>query len=360
MLPLIRPYKPNRQKVDKYLDSIYERNWFTNNGPLLQELRVRLEEYLGVKNLLLVANGTLALQVAYRALGISKQAITTPYSFVATSSSLVWENIQTVFADINPQSLNLCPIETAKKISSTTQAIVPVHVYGNPCDVDAFEALSNKHNVKVIYDAAHAFGVKVNDKSILTAGDASTLSFHATKVFHTVEGGAIIFKDPAMYEQAFDIINFGMQYGQTDIDKVGLNAKMSEVHAAFGLAMLDDIEKIISKRTMLLEQYQELLKDYVTLPVWSADTESNGSYCPILLSSESQKEIVLEALKDRSIMARKYFSPSLDKVEFFNSNSTICSVSRDTSSRALCLPMYYELESEEVDLVCSIIKQAIN
>jgi dTDP-4-amino-4,6-dideoxygalactose transaminase len=316
MLPLIRPYKPNRKKVDKYIDSIYERNWFTNNGPLLQELKIRLEEYLGVKNLLLVSNGTLALQVAYRALGVSKQAVTTPYSFVATSSSLVWENIQTVFADINSSSLNLCPIETAKAISSTTQAIVPVHVYGNPCDVDAFAALGNKHNVKVIYDAAHAFGVKLGGKSVLSAGDASTLSFHATKVFHTVEGGAIIFKDSAMYEQAFDIINFGMQYGQTDIDKVGLNAKMSEVHAAFGLAMLDDIEQIISKRTMLLEQYRDLLKDHVTLPVWSAEAEGNGSYCPILLSSESQKEKVLAALNDNSIMARNIFHRPWIKLNF--------------------------------------------
>jgi dTDP-4-amino-4,6-dideoxygalactose transaminase len=233
------------RQVHQYIERCYENNQLTNNGPLAQELKARLEEYLGVQNLLLVANGTLALQIAYKVLGVSGKAITTPFTFVATSSSLRWEGIEPVYADIDAQSLDLSPEKVLEVIDPEVTALVPVHVYGNPCDVEAFDRIAKEHGLKVIYDAAHAFGVRLNGKSILQWGDAATLSFHATKVFHTVEGGAIIFKKREDYERACRLINFGYEGGEV-VDE-GINAKMSEFHAAMGLCMLDEIDTVLQQ-----------------------------------------------------------------------------------------------------------------
>jgi len=209
MTPFTQPSMPDRRKLDKYLDGIYQSKWLTNNGPLVRELTVRLEEYLGVENLLLVSSGTMGLQIAYRALGISgpsndgqTEVITTPFTFVATESSLRWEGLRPKFADIRPDTFNLCPEKSAELITANTRAVLPVHVYGNPCDIDAFDEISTNSDSKLVYDAAHAFGVRVNGRSVLSSGDASVLSFHATKVFHTVEGGGVVFKDPDALSRA--------------------------------------------------------------------------------------------------------------------------------------------------------------
>src|SRR5690606_15062004 len=243
MIPVTKPYLPRRAKLNQYLDGIYERNWLTNNGPLVQELTSRLEEYLGVENLLLVSNGTLALQIAYRALGVSDatpgaqpEAITTPFTFIATASSLKWDGVEPVFVDIDPDTWCLNPDNIEAAITKNTRAIVPVHVFGNACDVEAIDAIAKKHKLKVVYDACHAFGVRYKGESLLRWGDAATLSFHATKLCHTAEGGAIICKREEDLELAKKLIDFGIRGAET-IVALGVKAKMNEIQAAMGLCV---------------------------------------------------------------------------------------------------------------------------
>ena len=358
MIPVNKPYLPAFDKYTKYLERVYDKAWLTNNGPLVQELKIRLEEYLGVKNLLPVANGTLAMQLAYKVFNLTGNAVTTPFTFIATSSSLAWEGVQPKFADIDANSYNLCPEKTRLAIDSDTSAIVPVHVYGNPCDVDAFTELGNKHNVKVIYDAAHAFGIKVNGKSILSYGDASTLSFHATKVFHSVEGGAVIFKNSEDYERAQLMTNFGIDTRTMDIVDGGINTKMSEVHAAMGLAVLDDIDLIMEKRVALFELYKQSLAEVAQFPQWHSNGTTNGAYMPITFESALVSERVLSHLKQKNIHARRYFSPSLNTLNEFGQRGN-CLVSESLASRTLCLPLYASLLLGEVNTVVNGIKEAL-
>lgn len=360
MIPVNKPYLPAFEKYTKYLERVYDKAWLTNNGPLVQELKVRLEEYLGVKNLLPVANGTLAMQLAYKVFNLKGNAVTTPFTFIATSSSLAWEGITPKFADIDPLSYNLCPNNARQAIDADTTAIVPVHVYGNPCNVDAFEKIGEEHKVKVIYDAAHAFGVKVNGNSVLNYGDASTLSFHATKVFHSVEGGAVIFKNSDDYERALLMTNFGIDTKTMNIVDSGINTKMSEVHAAMGLAVLDDIDSILSRRVMLFEKYKESLKQSLQLPKWNELASLNGAYMPVTFPTMEIAVEVLNALLKENIIARRYFSPSLNKVNVLSGDRKVCINSEDVSGRTLCLPLYFDLCESEVDSVASIINSCID
>lgn len=361
MIPVNKPYLPDFKNYSRYLEKVYSRAWLTNNGPMVQELKLRLEDYLGVKHLLPVANGTLAMQLAYKVFNLKGNAVTTPFTFVATSSSLAWENIRPKFADINADSFNLCPLAAKSAIDSETTAIVPVHVYGNPCDVQAFEQLAAEHNVKVIYDAAHAFGVKVNGRSVLNFGDASTLSFHATKVFHCVEGGAVIFRNSDDYERAVLMTNFGINTKTTLISDAGINTKMSEVHAAMGLAVLDDIEKILQHRVQLFEQYYAELSGYVVKPVWLAESTLNGSYLPVTFADAEQCTLVLTRLAEEDIIARRYFSPSLNLVsEYQRFGIANCPVSESLASRTLSLPLYFDLTATEVTRVTSLIKKVLD
>lgn len=360
MIPVNKPYLPAFDKYTHYLERVYQRAWLTNNGPLVQELKVRLEEYLGVKNLLLVANGTLAMQLAYKVFNLKGNAVTTPFTFIATSSSLAWEGISPNFADINAESYNLCPHHAEKAIDDYTTAIVPVHVYGNPCDVDAFQALSAKKNLKVIYDAAHAFGVNVNGTSVLNYGDASTLSFHATKVFHTVEGGAVIFKNSDDYERALLMTNFGIDTKTMNINDGGINTKMSEVHAAMGLAVLDDIDNIISHRKALFVEYCAQLKDIVTQPSWHNQSTLNGAYMPVTFSSKEECTAVLKGLADSGIIARRYFNPSINTIEHYRTQKFArCEVSESYAERTLCLPLYFDMNDNEVHAVVTGVKKAL-
>jgi dTDP-4-amino-4,6-dideoxygalactose transaminase len=352
MIPVTRPHLPEIDRYLGYIKRCYENNQLTNNGPLVQELKARLEEYLGVQNLLLVANGTLALQIAYKALGVTGKAVTTPFTFVATSSSLRWEGIEPVFADINGKTLNLSPKKAREALDPDVTALVPVHVYGNPCDVEAFDEIAREHDLKVIYDAAHAFGVRLNGKSVLEWGDAATLSFHATKVFHTVEGGAIVFKKREDYERACRLINFGYEEGEV-VDE-GINAKMSEFHAAMGLSMLDEIETVLAKREEVHRRYYEALESLYEMPVWKEGATRNYAYFPVLFPSEDALLKTQERLNEAGIFPRRYFYPSLDTRGYDLSDGEN-PISRDRASRVLCLPMYPALPLGVQDKIVSIM-----
>ena len=358
MINVTKTYLPNKEKYKKYIDEIYENGWLTNNGPLVQRLEKRLAKYLGVKNIILVSNGTVALEIAYRTLDIKGFAITTPFSFVATTSSLVTNNILPIFADIDSNSFNLDPKNIEKLITPNTSAIVPVHVFGNACEVEQIEKIANKHNLKVVYDAAHAFDVKYKDKSVLNYGDISTLSFHSTKLFHSIEGGALIINDDELVQKARYLINFGIKNSE-EIPHLGTNAKMNEFEAAMGLCVLDDIEEIKEKRKDILEIYRKELEDLVYFQEQNINATENYSYFPVVFKTETQLLKVQKALNDENIFPRRYFYPSLDTLEYIEPKQK-CKISRDISKRILCLPIYAELTKAEQNSILNIIKQNIS
>ncbi|MEW6712332.1 MAG: DegT/DnrJ/EryC1/StrS family aminotransferase, partial [Candidatus Riflebacteria bacterium] len=252
MINVTRAYLPDKKKLFDYFSQVYDSAWLTNNGQFCQLLEARLKDYLGVRNLILVSNGTLALQIVYKALGLKGSSVTTPFSFVATASSLMWEGIEPVFADINEETWNLEPRKIEDKVKSDTTSIVPVHVFGNPCEVEKIDEIARAKKLKVVYDGAHAFGVKYKGKSLLEFGDASTLSFHATKLFHTIEGGAIVTSDDDLAKRIRLMINFGIT-GPETIECLGINCKMNEFQAAMGLCVLDEINKIMVERKRIFE-----------------------------------------------------------------------------------------------------------
>ena len=358
MINVTKTYLPNKEKYKKYIDEIYENGWLTNNGPLVQRLEKRLAEYLGVKNIILVSNGTVALEIAYRTLDIKGFAITTPFSFVATTSSLVTNNILPIFADIDPNTFNLDPKNIEKLITPNTSAIVPVHVFGNACEVEEIEEIANKHNLKVVYDAAHAFDVKYKDKSVLNYGDISTLSFHSTKLFHSIEGGALIINDDELVQKARYLINFGIKNTE-EIPHLGTNAKMNEFEAAMGLCVLDEIENIKNSRKEVYETYQKELNGIVQFQEQNKNATENYSYFPIVFKTEEQLLKVQKALNDENIFPRRYFYPSLDTLEYIEPKQE-CKISRDISKRILCLPIYAELTKAEQNSILNIIKQNIS
>jgi dTDP-4-amino-4,6-dideoxygalactose transaminase len=352
-----KTYLPNKEKYKQYIDEIYENGWLTNNGPLVQRLEKRLAEYLGVKNLILVSNGTVALEIAYRTLDIKGFAITTPFSFVATTSSLVTNSILPIFADIDENSFNLNQKNIEKLITPNTSVIVPVHVFGNACEVEEIERIARKHNLKVIYDAAHAFDVKYKDQSVLNYGDISTLSFHSTKLFHSIEGGALIINDDELVQKARYLINFGIKNTE-EIPELGTNAKMNEFEAAMGLCVLDDIEEIKEKRKDILETYRNELKDLVRFQDKNENATENYSYFPIVFKNEEQLLKVQKALNEKDIFPRRYFYPSLDTLEYIEPKQE-CKISRDISKRILCLPLYAELELTILNDIIKTIKDNI-
>ncbi|MEQ5837466.1 DegT/DnrJ/EryC1/StrS family aminotransferase [Marinobacter sp. NFXS9] len=355
MIPVTKPHLPPRECVDAYIDRIYTSGLLTNNGPLVQELTERLKRYLGVSHLLLVANGTLALQVAYAALGVRGAAITTPFTFPATSSSLAWQGVQPVYAGINPRTLNLDPTAAARCIDSSVSALVPVHTYGNPCDVEAFQVLAEDRGLKVVYDGSHAFGVTYKERSLLEWGDATTLSFHATKLFYTGEGGAIVFRRESDLEYARKLINFGLVDGVPSC--VGINAKMSELHAAMGLAVLDDVGSVIARRVDILALYRHKLEGYVEMPMRRPQTSENGAYLPILLTNREVRDHVLGCLKRESIEGRAYFSPSLDSTSLYTEQASC--LAQEASDRILCLPIYSDLSDPDVRRIADIVVKSM-
>lgn len=357
MIFVTKSYLPERAKLDQYIDKIYASGWLTNRGCLLRELEQRLAKFLGVRHLILVANGSLALQVAYKALELTGEVITTPFSFAATTSTLAWEGLTPVFADIDQQSFNIDPKQIVKKISNKTSAIVPVHVFGNPCKVLEIAKIAKENNLKVIYDAAHAFDVHCNGGNVLNYGDISTLSFHATKLFHTIEGGAIITSDDVVANKVRNLINFGIT-GPTTIESLGTNAKMNEFEAAMGLCVLDDIEKIKAERRTIWLYYKKRLESYVVFQSIDEKINYNYSYVPILLENEAQLLIVEQKLKENEIIPRRYFYPSLDTLDYVTPVQFM-PTSRDIASRILCLPTYSGLTVTELDKIIDIVLTAI-
>ena len=354
MINVTKTYLPSKKKYQKYVDEIYENGWITNNGPMVKKLENRLATYLGVKNIVLVANGTAALEIAYRTLDLKGYAVTTPFSFVATTSSLVTNGLKPIFSDINEQTLCIDPKKIETQITPNTSAIVPVHVFGNACDVEAINQIAKKHDLKVIYDAAHAFGVKYKGKSLLTHGDISTLSFHATKLFHTIEGGALIINNDALVEKARYLINFGIENAES-IPELGTNAKMNEFEAAMGLCMLDEIEMVLEKRKLVYKRYEEVLKGKVQFPIKGKDTTQNYSYFPIILKDEVETLALQKVLNDKEIFPRRYFYPSLDALAYIEPKQFM-PISRDISSRILALPLYPELSEVDQNIIINVIK----
>tara|TARA_E500000331_G_C17273023_1_gene720273 strand:- start:18057 stop:19130 length:1074 start_codon:yes stop_codon:yes gene_type:complete len=357
MINVTKTYLPNKEKYKQLIDEIYTNGWITNNGPMVKLLEKKLAAYLGVKNLVLVANGTVALEIAYRTLGVEGDVITTPFSFVATTSSLVTNNLNPVFADIDKETLNIDVDYIKKKISKNTKAIVPVHVFGNACDIEGIQDVAKNNNLKVIYDAAHAFGVKYKNDSVLNYGDISALSFHATKLFHSIEGGALIINDDNLVQKARYLINFGIENAES-IPEIGTNAKMNEFEAAMGLCMLDEIEEINKTRQKVFECYKSDLDGYVQFQQLNNDATINYSYFPILLKDEIELKKVQEALNNHKIFPRRYFFPSLDTLSYIDPKQ-ICLNSRDASSRILCLPIFPELKEEEQQHIIQTIVTAL-
>lgn len=359
MIPVTKPFLPPIQEYEHYLQDIWKRNWLTNNGPLVNELELKLKDYFAIKHLLFVTNGTIAIQLAIKALGLKGKIITTPFSYVATTSSIVWEGCEPVFVDIDPATCNMDPGKIEDAITPTTSAILATHVYGNPCDVEAIDEIAGRRNLKVIYDGAHAFGVKFKGKSIFEYGDISTCSFHATKLFHTVEGGAVVTQDPDLLKKIAYLRNFGHD-GPERFAELGINGKNSEFHAAMGLVNLNYVAQIIGTRKKLSHHYDKFLRTFQGVkPRIAEEVEYNYAYYPLIFNSEKLLVNVLETLNQNWIHPRRYFFPSLEDLPYVNQHSR-CEVSDTISKRALCLPLFDTLTPEEIDMIFRIILRVQN
>lgn len=359
MIPVTKPFLPPQEEYQYLLDGIWKRQWLTNMGPLASQLEMDLKDFLKVNHLLFVTNGTVALQMAIKALGIKGEIITTPFSFVATTSTIVWEGSTPVFVDIDPDTLCIDANKIEAAITENTKAILATHVYGNPCDVEAIEKIALKHNLKVIYDGAHAFGVKVNGKSIFEYGNISTCSLHATKLYHSIEGGLIITKDAELLKKIATVRNFGIS-GFDSFSELGINGKNSEFHAAMGIVNLKYIEDIKIKRQLIASRYEEKLKGFKHFrPKWYVNSENNNSYYPIVIENEELLLKCKEVLQLNEIGTRRYFYPSL-AASLPYLDSIEMPITDDISKRVLCLPMFYDLTIEEVDHICRLLLRTQN
>ena len=352
-----KTYLPSIDKFKQYVDEIFQSGHITNNGPLVQRLETRLQDFLGVKHLVLTSSGTAALQVAYKILDLQDQVITTPFSFVASVSSLVASNLSPQFADIDEKTFNIDPQQIVARLTSKTSAIVPVHVFGNACDIDTIQRIGKDYGLKIIYDAAHAFGVHYNGKSILEFGEISTLSFHATKIFHTIEGGALVTDDAGLAEKARCFRNFGIE-GPESIQSLGINAKMNEFEAAMGLCILDDLPEIMKGRERVFEHYRSGLEGSVELQKTSRQSTKNYSHFPVVFENEAILQRVQTALHAIDVIPRRYFYPSLDTMGYI-APSQHMPRSRKLSKRILCLPMHDKLSPEMQDKIIETIKSSI-
>jgi dTDP-4-amino-4,6-dideoxygalactose transaminase len=352
-----QPTLPPLEEFIPYLEQIWENKILTNGGTFHQQLEQALCDYLGVKHLALFTNGTIALITALQALRITGEVITTPYSFVATAHSLLWNGIKPVFVDIDPISLNLDPAKIEAAITPQTTAIMPVHCYGYPCDVKRIQAIADNYNLKVIYDAAHAFGVKNQDGGILNHGDLSVLSFHATKVFNTFEGGAIICPDEKTKRRIDHLKNFGF-VDEVTVVAAGINGKMSEINAAFGLLQLKGIDEALAKRQAINAHYREGLKDIAGIRC--ADSGSyvaNYAYFPIFV--EKNRDALYETLKENGIFGRRYFYPLISDFPMYRGLPSAAPsnlpIARKTSEEVICLPIYPELSHDSQDKIINLI-----
>ena len=355
MINVTQTFLPPLEEYIAQLQRIWDSRWLTNRGELVQELEVKLKDFLGINNLLVVSNGTIALQIAIKALDLTGEIITTPFSYVATVSSIIWEGCTPVFVDIDPNYLTIDETKIEEAITEKTTAILATHVYGNPCNVEAIKQIAEKHNLKVIYDAAHCFGVKYKGESILNWGDISTLSFHATKLFHAGEGGGIVCGNRELAHKIFYMHNFGHK-GHEDFWGLGINGKQSELHAAMGLSVLPHIKNILNQRKQICERYDKLLSTTSLQRVSiRGKTEWNYAYYPVLFPSEKELLKCIVGMAEQHIVPRRYFHPSLEKLPYLTQQKL--SLADDISRRVLCLPLFADLNDADIDTICEIIKQ---
>lgn len=362
-IPVTQPFLPELSEFIPYLEQIWKNKWLTNNGPFHQQLEKELCEYLGVEYISLFNNATIALITALQALRISGEVITTPYSFIATSHSILWNGLKPVFVDIDPETFNINPKKIEAAITPNTTAIMPVHCYSSPCDVEAIQEIADNYGLRVIYDAAHAFGVNYKGQSILRFGDMSILSFHATKVFNTFEGGAIICQDAKTKQRIDRLKNFGIA-DELTVTAPGINGKMSEINAAFGLVQLKHINSAIEQRKKIDLSYREALSSIrgITIPSPSEHSNSNYSYFPVLIEPEfrvSRDELYLE-LKRNDILSRRYFYPLISNMPMYRGIESAAvenlPLSNSISDKVLCLPIFNELSKEDFSRIINIIR----
>lgn len=358
-----QPYLPPLEEFVPYMEQIWNNKVLTNGGPMHQELEDALCEYLGVKHIALFNNGTIALLTALQALRITGEVITTPYSFVATAHSLLWNGLKPVFVDIDPNTLNIDPSKIEAAITPQTTAIMPVHCYGNPCDVKAIQAIADNYNLRVVYDAAHAFGVQDTGGSILRYGDLSVLSFHATKVFNTFEGGAIICPDAKTKLRIDRLKNFGF-VDETTVVAPGINGKMSEINAAFGLLQLKHIDQAMARRKEIDAFYRQQFKEVkgITSVEPAGQEVANYSYFPILIEPEYplSRDELYQKLKDENIFARRYFYPLISEFPMYRGMTSAkrdnLPVANATANKVICLPIYPALTNEDIERVTKILR----
>lgn len=357
------PLLPPLDEFIPYLQKIWDNKWLTNNGEMHQELEQQLAEYLGVEYISLFSNGTLALITALQALNITGEVITTPYSFVATTHSIFWNKCTPVFIDVDPRYYNIDPTKIEAAITEKTTAIMPVHVYGNPADTDAIQKIADKHDLKVIYDAAHAFGVKKNGGSILNVGDLSVLSFHATKIYSTIEGGAVICHSQEMKHHIDNLKNFGFR-GETVVEEPGINAKMNEVQAAYGLLSLKYIDEAIAKRKQIVEHYRASLKNTfgISFLPEQNNVEHNYAYFPIFVDEAKygiSRDALYDKLKSNNILGRRYFYPLISTFEPYRElpSAQNLPVAQKAAEQVICLPLYPDLESRDLERIIDLIKR---
>lgn len=362
-IPVTKPFLPELEEFLPYLEKIWQNQWLTNNGPFHQELERKLCEYLGVKYISLFNNATIALVTALQALRITGEVITTPYSFVATSHSIIWNSLTPVFVDICNDGFNINPDEIEKAITPRTTAIMPVHCYGNPCEVEKIQKIADNYGLKIIYDAAHAFGVNYKGSSILNFGDLSILSFHATKVFNTFEGGAIISHDIKTKERIDRLKNFGIA-DELTVTAPGINGKMSEINAAFGLLQLKYIDEAIQKRKIINDRYREKIAGVkgIIIPDLPLDSTKNYSYFPVIVDDgyKLSRDELYHMLKENAILSRRYFYPLISNMPMYRGldSAKVSNLqnANHISSRILCLPIYSSMTNEEQNFVVEKIK----
>nr|WP_299034089.1 DegT/DnrJ/EryC1/StrS family aminotransferase [uncultured Tenacibaculum sp.] len=354
MIPVNKPFLPPIDDYREIVASIWERQWLTNMGPLSNQLERDLQDYLKINNLLFVTNGTVAIQMAIKALDLKGEIITTPFSFIATTSSIVWEGCEPVFVDIEEDTFNIDASKIEAAITPKTSAILATHVYGNPCDVYKIEEIAKKYKLKIIYDAAHAFNVEVEGKSIFEFGDISTCSLHATKLFHSTEGGLIISKTEEVFEKVKSMRNFGFETAYS-FKELGINAKNSEFHAGMGLVNLRYIKNVLDKRESLAKKYDESLNlNLLTKVKWFRGATQNYAYYPIVFRTEEELLRCMSYLEKKQIFTRRYFYPSLsDNLPYLEKKQM--KVTENIAKRVLCLPFYYDLMIEEVEKIAYYI-----
>ena len=353
MIKVTQTFLPPIDEYSAFVQRAYNNNWLTNRGELVRELEEKLKGYLGTDNILITNNGTVPLQIAVKLLGKGGEIITTPFSYVATTASIVWENCTPVFVDIHPEYLTIDEQKIEAAITPKTTCILATHVFGNPCNIEAIEEIASKHNLAVIYDAAHCFGVKYKGQTIFNYGDVSTCSFHATKLFHTGEGGAVFANNKDLFDKNFYSHNFGHK-GPLDFYGLGINAKISELQAAMGLAVFPYIDHIIAERKKVIDYYDHHL-DYNRLQKLRIreQTEWNYSYYPVIFETEEELLKAEVNLNNNNIIPRRYFYPSLNHLPYVNHASM--PVSENIAKHILCLPLYVGLKVKELEMIVNIL-----